>query len=124
MPNGTPKITPDNLPEIEARANAATEGPWSMYWEREGVGSLVAGEVKHTNNGLRVADWLAEFDAESLDGDTAKAENDGEFVAHARTDIPALCEALREAWAENRAIHNYYENMLKESPEESPKEQP
>lgn len=106
-----PKITPDNLLEIEARANAATKGPWTMYWEREGVGSLVAGEVKHTNNGLRVADWLAEFDAESLDGDIAKAENDGEFISHARQDVPALCAALREAWAERDAMHEAFDRM-------------
>ena len=67
------------LDEIEARANAATEGPWfpnrySEDWE-------VCGELDDNGNPALVASEAVGVDAE--------------FIAHARADVPALVEALR-----------------------------
>lgn len=76
-------MTEIDLEAIEARANAATEGPWiikkSVMAEAEIVG----------NDGEAVV---------QADGETGVASfelKDGEFIAHARTDIPALIAEVR-----------------------------
>lgn len=77
-----------NLEEIERRANAATSGPW-WAWNR-GVGWHIAvgspedldewGRPRLLPEGFRTD---IEFEA------------DAEFIAHARTDIPALIAEVK-----------------------------
>ena len=91
----------NRLNEIEARTNAATEGPWELLGDGEyvsGPGILVAPD----------------------DGGVTSA--DAEFIAAARTDVPwlldqvesrdkALDAALRLAdqmEAEDAAMHDFY----------------
>ena len=80
----------DRLNEIEARANAATEGPWTPdeYTEVDPDGFYE----------------LARVIAPDPDGDdwcaigvvhTGILRPDAEFIAHARTDVPTLVAALR-----------------------------
>lgn len=71
----------DRLNEIEARTNAATRGPWSHYgsWPFE-----VIGDALDPDGGTQV-----------LITGIASHEEDSEFAANARTDIPALTAALR-----------------------------
>ena len=64
----------NRLNEIEARANAATEGPWD----------LIGGGEYVTPVGIMVA---------PDDGGVNGA--DAEFIAHARTDVPDMAAALR-----------------------------
>ena len=64
----------NRLNEIEARANAATEGPWD----------LIGGGEYVTPVGIMVA---------PDDGGVNGA--DAEFIAHARTDMPDMAAALR-----------------------------
>ena len=79
----------NRLDKIEARANAATEGPWrasvvATYVDadgrRRGKGGIYPGGEPGPPPLLLTMDWLA---------------TDAEFIAHARTDVPALVEALR-----------------------------
>ena len=81
----------DRLNEIEARANAATEGPWTPdeYTEVDPDGFYE----------------LARVIAPDPDGDdwcaigvvhTGILRPDADFIAHARTDVPALVDALRD----------------------------
>ena len=72
----------NRLDQIEARADAATEGPWE----------------KHTVNGWEMVvsystdamiQLVAEFRHKERD------LNDAEFIAASRTDVPALVAALR-----------------------------
>lgn len=72
------------LDEVEARANAATEGSWATTFG--------------PHEPARV--WGADSDAEPiavLGGyvEDSDAKADAEFIAHARTDLPALVAALR-----------------------------
>ena len=68
------------LDEIEARANAATEGPW----EADGSAHVLT------------ADNTPTFVARCADpGGSDAGVPDAEFIAHARTDVPALVAALR-----------------------------
>ena len=62
----------NRLNKIEARANAATEGPWEAHGSL--ITSLTAGPG----------------------GEVAEASGqDTEFIAHTRTDVPDMAAALR-----------------------------
>ena len=71
------------LDEIEARTNAASEGPWETYTITPAMGSMVltAPADGEEYGGYVVPEYL----------DT----EDAEFIAHAREDVPALVAALR-----------------------------
>ena len=73
----TDPMTPERLAEIEARAEAATEGPWEA-WDR-GIGFEVHVDGEALNSELRETFRQA----------------DAEFIAASRTDVPALVAALR-----------------------------
>ena len=67
----------DRLNEIEARANAATEGPW-----------FVSDDAVWVDRG--------EGNADGITGPLAPwCFGEADFIAHARTDVPALVAALR-----------------------------
>ena len=63
----------NRLNEIEARANAATEGPWNVFM----------GRIDHPGRSLVAVAY------------DVGCDEDAEFIAHARTDVPALVAALR-----------------------------
>lgn len=89
-----------DLDSIEARANAATEGPWLAHDERsdlreENPDVNPMWVVAHMEpNGVIWVRDIADI------GGGEQDETDAEFIAHARTDVPALVAALREARAE------------------------
>ena len=70
----------NRLNEIEARANAATEGPWEADWRFTGWD--ISGN-DYDDDGLPA---LIASDADGEDAD---------FIAHARTDVPDMAAALR-----------------------------
>ena len=74
----------NRLNEIEARTNAATEGPWRY------VSIFEVGGFVENSRGRELFDW-AQDDA----GTICAPDGDAEFIAHARTDVPALVAALR-----------------------------
>ena len=82
----------NRLNEIEARANAATDGPWEWEgdakaeWE-EGANSLVPSR--------RPDDPVLYGYGYDASGIEVKTPADAEFIAHARQDVPALVAALR-----------------------------
>lgn len=65
------------LDAIEARTNAATEGPWVAVM---------------TEQYLWVGPSIADLSTDRVEGDAT-------FIAHARTDVPALVAALRAVLA-------------------------
>ena len=74
------------LQEIEARANAATPGPWGADCA-EGMRSVLSG------GGLRalVVPWVS---------GALLSQGDSAFIAAARTDVPALVAEARQLRAE------------------------
>ena len=76
------------LDEIEARANAATTGPWSHCLDelrnRTAVHRIGSSEVN--------ADVAFTYRDR---GGRGPGMQDAEFIAHARADVPALVAALR-----------------------------
>lgn len=96
--------TTDQIDAIQARADAATEGPWKWGEETsewgdcgpnletvkrgqvygdgsQGAADLIIGSWGHDANGITVEDANAEF------------------IAHARTDVPALLALVRDQQA-------------------------
>jgi hypothetical protein len=94
-------FTPEALDTIEARANAATKGPWFATAE---------GQVHRHTPGGRKGWWVPEH--EDIGGGNFGGEGggyymeaaDAEFIAHAREDIPALVAELRRLRTDNEAV--------------------
>jgi hypothetical protein len=79
-------LTEQQLDDIETRANAATPGPWCTdSWEIYQGTEYVAG-----------AEWIGET---CRAGEMDDSRADAEFVAHARTDVPALLAEVRRLGA-------------------------
>jgi hypothetical protein len=80
-------IAADSLAEIEARANAATDGPWTFqHWGGQNQNGDFAESILFDSWGESLAEALPDVD--------------GEFIAHARTDVPALVAALQAVLAQ------------------------
>ncbi|MFJ7782230.1 hypothetical protein ACIQY8_05880 [Streptomyces albidoflavus] len=86
-PQGLEPLSPEYLAEIAARTEAATAGPWCT----DGA------EIYQGDEYVSYAFWVGETcRADEADGGTV----DAAFIAHARTDVPALLaevERLRAA---------------------------
>ncbi len=85
-------MTEDELSAIEARANAADIGPWThqdgmISWPAPGTscGSTITDGVHEHDHECEVVDSFRSF---------TRTEN-GDFIAHARADVPALIEEVR-----------------------------
>ena len=73
------------LDQIEARANAATPGPWEAGCNDRHVLYVT------TEN----EEFCAEYGPELYDSQGFFSDADTEFIAHARTDMPDMAAALR-----------------------------
>lgn len=83
-----------DLKAIKERCEKATPGPWKPEWTE---GDTIRRLRPHSNVNLNAgAAWAVGPDARS----GLKAKNDAAFIAHARTDLPALV-----AWAERAATY-------------------
>ena len=83
----------NRLDKIEARTNAATEGPWE--WDGESNEPWPAGDnslrsVSGAKDDLVLYAWG--YDAYGIE---AARDADAEFIAHARADVPDMAAALR-----------------------------
>jgi hypothetical protein len=87
-------LTPPDLDAIEARAAAATPGPWTV----EGEGDLPG------INDLMVVDPVEQWICNVDDGNAKRNLADAAFIAAARTDVPALVAALRASLAREAAL--------------------
>ena len=83
-----------NLAEIEARAEAATEGPWQLPVAR-GLTVTLYGPTIGESHGRPVGKNLGRIHVGS-----SEYEANATFIAHARTDIPLLIAAIRARDAE------------------------
>ena len=94
-------MTPEQIEQIEARAAKARKGPWDKLSPDDTRINSELHEIAITL-GDYVADW-------------EQMERDAAFIRASRTDIPALCAALREAQERvdrmRSAILDYNENL-------------
>ena len=84
-----PVTAADRLAQIEARVEAATEGPWDAV--QGATPGMVWVELRHRAT-------ICDFPYEQ------GSQEDAEFIAHARQDIPALLAAVREALGLHRPV--------------------
>lgn len=93
-------LSEQQLAEIRARESAATKGPWGTY--DDGTGRIdIAAELEGTGHGYTCRRGIAQTDDQPIDNDPehidwdeaddqAQIEADAQFIAAARTDVPAL----------------------------------
>lgn len=82
-------MTSDELDAIEARANAATPGPWNYGFLGDTRRPMVFYQF-----GQRALESLA-GDVIICKGKHAGGDSNMDFIAHAREDIPALIAEVR-----------------------------
>lgn len=86
-----------NLDRIERRANAATQGPWGFsYGDRRYIADPstdIVGEVAPPYSGQTMCVFAV----------ASANQGDSEFIASARTDVPALVARVRELETERDA---------------------
>jgi hypothetical protein len=80
------KLTQKQLEAIRQRVEKATPGPWKYS---EGVGSYPATILSEKGEVVAAGDEYY-----------GMTENDANFIAHARTDIPALLDHIAEVETE------------------------
>jgi hypothetical protein len=78
-----PKLTQEQLEAIRQRAENATAGPW--FEDNGDVKTIAITDRKYTEPEMIAEAWFT---------------NDATFIAHARTDIPALLDHIAELEAE------------------------
>jgi hypothetical protein len=84
-------ISWDELEEIEALADAATPGPWKAFLEHsQPIGGCSVILVDGLNDAPDMYLWL---------GNEMAPDEDFEFVAHARYDVPWLVAEVRRSKA-------------------------
>jgi hypothetical protein len=90
-----------NLDEIEARANAATPGPWGFSRDEKRYlldeTTDVVGEVAPGSTGAAITVFAV----------ATGALEDADFIASARTDVPALIARVRELEAECERLKTF-----------------
>ncbi|GAA1454186.1 hypothetical protein [Nocardiopsis tropica] len=90
-----------DLDAIEARASAATEGPWYPV-ANDLVGGWCVSQQDappSQSRGGSVADFIRREDAE--------------WIGHARTDVPDLVARVRELEGENKKLRVYLSHAVK-----------
>ena len=83
----------NRLDEIEARANAATEGPWEWEGEAKAEWEIGANSLVPSRRPDDPVLYGYGYDASGIE---VKNPADAEFIAHSRTDVPALLDALEK----------------------------
>jgi hypothetical protein len=104
-------MTDEELQAIKARVAAATPGPWAMSRDEMSAGFgqhryVVVGTT--TADGKKLVDWR--LLVEGMRG--ADAVHDAEFIAHARTDEPALLAEVERLRAERIIEREAIEDIL------------
>ena len=91
----------NRLNEIEARANAATEGPWEWEGEAKAEWEIGANSLVPSRRPDDPVLYGYGYDASGIE---VKKPADAEFIAHARTDVPALVAALYEVLDQHQRV--------------------
>ena len=108
MPTEPQLLDEQALAEIEARAEAATEGPWEIQPSTlppYSVGVICQYESH---------DCLFVPDSAGAMIDSVEMIANLTFASHARTDVPALCQTVRAAWARLAETHERNQKLFQQ----------
>ncbi len=96
--------------EIRKRAEKATKGPWRVVIDDSESATTVARECDSDAHPLVEDPGRDYIYDDCLDGELHSEpffrEADAEFIAHARTDVPALLDEIDRLTAELAEAHN------------------
>lgn len=84
--------TPERISEIRELLAAATPGPWEVV----NYGNIEIATGYKCENGIHVANWIAEMDVQEED-EEEQAGADAELIVAAVNSLPGLLDALEEA---------------------------
>ena len=100
-----------DLAAVEARARAATPGPWSYDGQHDEITAprgeeywVVASEWRNTPNAAPSDQFGHQYSA------------DFDFIAHAREDVPGLLAAIREAQERIAALEAALRDVVHDRP--------
>lgn len=99
-------MTDGELTAIEARCNAATPGPWTFA--HGGLPGDDGWSLRSDNAAADVVKLVAECWPCSIHGGQKHREElrfNGDFIAHARTDVPALIDEVKRLRAQNERLN-------------------
>ncbi|MFE1205681.1 hypothetical protein ACFW5V_28755 [Streptomyces sp. NPDC058762] len=93
-------LTEQQLAAIQARADAATPGPWGTY---RGLNAryTVQARPRTTRNGMENDGDIATLPTDRTDADSYA---NARFLAHAREDVPALLAEIQRLTTERDAF--------------------
>jgi len=110
-------VSAPDLDAVQARADKATPGPWSC-WNAYPVELTTFDGPKRLTRVERVgpvddalAPWEPGITTSPDSGDMQGRAEDFEFVAHARTDVPALVAELRAARQAREALRDLHGDL-------------
>lgn len=83
-------LTVEQVDEIEARLQFVSRGPWKLRDTSLGKNPLYPQVIVRDGTAVLIAQTYVE-------PQSPMPQADAEFIAHARTDIPALIASLRSA---------------------------
>ena len=100
-----------DLPAIKKLCEAAMEGEWIVKGPSPGidVGFDDGGDYAVVADGHIIAEAFHKVGV----GVDVNAEANAEFIAHARSDLPAALEALEEAQGKLRAVREWRRALKK-----------
>jgi hypothetical protein len=90
-----------DLDAIEARAKAATPGPWEV--DSLAIAEVVTGDCESVALCAERKEW-AEANRETHTAQRDGRRRNAAFIAAAREDVPALCAEARRLTDENAAL--------------------
>jgi len=97
-------MTPDELEAIEARASAATPGPWKIdemeMYIHGGDGFMVMSRCPLNDQ------WQVRGHGAEVSGKRPRGSQDAnaEFIVHARADVPALVAEVKRLRVQNSKL--------------------
>lgn len=94
-----------DLDAIEARANAATRGPWRECLAEQGGCQCCT--IWSTPDDIPVADTRTAIAYEGKVAPESAMRNDARFIAASRSDVPALCAEVRRLRARGGECAGY-----------------
>lgn len=112
-----------DLDTIQARCNAATPGPWG-YFDGDDYADIAADYQQTGRGSYTCRQGIARIEADSFFDDSAHEDADEDdaadqmrsnatFIAHARTDVPALIARVRELEADLTEMIHCRDNAIR-----------
>lgn len=99
------------ITEIEARATAATEGPWGIW---RGEKNCYGGTPRNIQTSKGTHRWICHVTLlKTLDA--PQADDNAVFISHSREDIPYLLSLLRDRDAEIERLNHSNDVLIENS---------